>query len=182
MNTMRESSKAALGGIISALAVVVMLVTYFSPLLVYTAPPFAGLLLLVIVNEMGYRWAIGTYAAISLLSVFLIADKESAVYFTMFFGYYPILKQYMDSHIKYRGIRVILKVLEFNAAIAASVAICSFVFHIPYDDLTEKGFAMLIVFWVMLNVLLYIYDRLITALQTIYEKKLGKQIKKIFRH
>ncbi len=64
---MRESSKAALGGIIAALSVSMMLLTYLSPLLVYTAPVLAGLLLLIIVNEIGYRWAIGTYAAIGML-------------------------------------------------------------------------------------------------------------------
>ena len=63
---MKESSKAALGGIVSALAVVVMLCTYISPLLVYTAPPFAGVLLLLIVNELGYKWSLGTFFAISL--------------------------------------------------------------------------------------------------------------------
>ena len=179
---MRESSKAALGGIISALAVVVMLITYFSPLLVYTAPPFAGILLIVIVNEMGYRWAFGTYVAISLLSVFLIADKESAVYFAMFFGYYPILKLLMDSKLKVKALRVVLKILLFNCAIAASVALCIYVFHIPYDDLTEKGYILPIVFLVMLNVLLYIYDRLVTALQLLYVNKIGVRIKRIFKH
>lgn len=179
---MRESSKAALGGIISALAVVVMLVTYFSPLLVYTAPPFAGLLLIIIVNEIGYRWAIGTYAAISLLSVFLIADKESAVYFTMFFGYYPIFKLFIDSHLHQRFLCAVIKAVLFNISIAASVLLCVFVFHIPYDDLTEKGYALLIVFWVLLNFLLYVFDILISGLQVFYQKKLGKRIKKIFRH
>ena len=179
---MRESSKAALGGIISALAIVVMLITYFSPLLVYTAPPFAGLLLIVIVNEMGYKWALGTYAAVSLLSVFLIADKESAVYFTMFFGYYPILKLFLDSRVRFRLLRVALKVLIFNVSIAASVLICVFVFHIPYDDLTDKGYVMLAVFWALLNVLLYLFDRLVGGLQVFYQKKLGKRIRKIFRH
>ena len=179
---MRESSKAALGGIISALAVVVMLITYFSPLLVYTAPPFAGILLIVIVNEIGYRWAFGTYVAISLLSVFLIADKESAVYFTMFFGYYPVLKLLMDGKLKSRLLRTILKLLLFNASIAASVALCIFVFHIPYDDLTEKGFVLPIIFLVMLNMLLYVYDRLVTGLQLLYQNKIGKRIKRIFRH
>ena len=179
---MRESSKAALGGIISALAVVVMLITYFSPLLVYTAPPFAGILLIVIVNEIGYRWAFGTYVAISLLSVFLIADKESAVYFAMFFGYYPILKLLLDSKVQARLLRVIIKIIVFNLSIAASVALCVFVFHIPYDDLTEKGPALPIIFLVMLNLLLYVYDRLITALQMMYRNKIGKRIKKIFKH
>ena len=92
---MRESSKAALGGIVAALAVVVMLATYISPLLVYTAPPFAGLLLIFIIKEIGYSWAFGTYAAVSLLSVFVIADKESAVFFTFFFGFYPILRSFL---------------------------------------------------------------------------------------
>ena len=179
---MRESSKAALGGIVSALAVIAMLVTYLSPLLVYTAPPLAGILLILIVNEIGYRWAFGTYVSISLLSVFLIADKESAVFFTMFFGYYPILKLLMDSHIKSRIVRIVLKFLLFNVSVAASVAVCVFVFHIPYDDFSESGYLMIVVFWVMLNLLMFVYDFLIKALQNLYCRKLRDRIHRIFRH
>jgi len=87
---MRESSKAALCGIVAALAVVIMMITYISPVLVYTAPPFAGLILLLIVNEVSFSRAVGTYFAVSLLSLFLIADKEAATFFTCFFGFYPI--------------------------------------------------------------------------------------------
>ena len=179
---MRESSKAALGGIVSALAVVVMLATYLSPLLVYTAPPFAGILLILIVNEIGNKWAVGTYVSISLLSIFFIADKESAVFFTMFFGYYPILKLWMDGRLKNKALRWILKFLIFNASISLSVAICIFVFHIPYDDFSEGGYVMLGVFWVMLNLLLVIYDFLIMTLQNLYDRKLRRRIRKIFRH
>lgn len=179
---MRESAKAALGGIVSALAVVVMLVTYLSPLLVYTAPPFAGILLILIVNELGYKWGIGTYVSISILSVFFIADKEAAVFFTMFFGYYPILKLWMDKRLHNKLIRAILKLLIFNVSVAASVAICIFVFHIPYDDFAESGYILLAVFWLMLNFLLVVYDYLITALQNLYQRKLRKRIQKIFRH
>ena len=60
---MRESSKAALCGMVAALAVVIMMITYISPVLVYTAPPFAGLILLLIVNEVGFSRAVGTYFA-----------------------------------------------------------------------------------------------------------------------
>ena len=162
---MRESTKAALGGIVSALAVIVMLVTYLSPLLVYTAPPFAGILLILIVNELGNKWAVGTYVSISILSVFFIADKESAVFFTMFFGYYPILK-----------------LLIFNCSIAAAVAVCIFVFHIPYDEFSETGYLMLGVFWGMLNGLLAVYDFLVSSLQRLYVNRLKKTIRRIFRH
>lgn len=171
-----------MGGIISALAVVVMLVTYFSPFLVYTAPSFAGILLLVIVNELGYRWAFGTYVCISILSVFFIADKEAAVYFTMFFGYYPILKLLMEQHLHKRPIRTLLKFLIFNASIAASVAICIFVFHIPFDDFSEGGYIMTALFVLMLNCLLAVYDFLVSGLQRLYQNKLKAQIHKIFRH
>lgn len=179
---MRESSKAALGGIISALAVVVMLVTYFSPLLVYTAPPFAGILLLVIVNELGYRWAVGTYVSISILSVFFIADKESAVFFTLFFGYYPILKLFMEQRLHSKTIRTVLKFLIFNISVAASVAVCIFVFHIPYEDFSEGGYIMMGAFWLLLNCLLVVYDFFVSSLQKLYQKKLKAQIQKIFRH
>ena len=179
---MRESTKAALGGIVSALAVIVMLVTYLSPLLVYTAPPFAGILLILIVNELGNKWAVGTYVSISILSVFFIADKESAVFFTMFFGYYPILKLWMDDHLKNRPLRVILKLLIFNCSIAAAVAVCIFVFHIPYDEFSETGYLMLGVFWGMLNGLLAVYDFLVSSLQRLYVNRLKKTIRRIFRH
>ena len=179
---MHESTKAALGGIISALAVIVMLVTYLSPLLVYTAPPFAGLLLILIVNELGNKWAIGTYVSISLLSVFFIADKESAVFFTMFFGYYPILKLWLDAHLKIRPLRIILKLMIFNLSIAAAVAICIFVFHIPYDDFTDTGFFMVGIFWVMLNGLLAVYDFLVSTLQRLYDNRLKKELRRIFKH
>ena len=76
---LRESTKASLGGIIAALSIVIMLLTYVSPLLVYTAPPFAGILLLIIINELGFRWSVATFAAVSLLSVFIIVC-------TFFFG------------------------------------------------------------------------------------------------
>ena len=179
---MRESAKAALGGIVSALAVVVMLVTYLSPLLVYTAPPFAGILLILIVNELGYQWAVGTYVSISLLSVFFIADKEAAVFFTMFFGYYPILKLWMDRRFGSKALRAVCKLLLFNLSVAASVAVCVFVFHIPYDDFSESGYLMLGVFWAMLNCLLAVYDFLIGALQNLYLRRFRKRIHKIFRH
>ena len=179
---MRESSKAALGGIVSALSVVAMLVTYLSPLLVYTAPPLAGILLLLIVNEIGYKWAVGTYVSISLLSIFFIADKEAAVFFTFFFGYYPVLKLYLDRKLHIRPIRALIKFLIFNISVAAAIAVCIFVFHIPYDDFTEGGYILFGVFWLMLNFLLVVYDYLITALQNLYQRKLRKRIQKIFRH
>lgn len=177
---MKESSKASICGIVSALAVVVMLCTYISPLLVYTAPPFAGLLLLLIVNELGYKWALGTFFSISILSVFVIADKESAVFFTMFFGYFPILSIFLNNALKNKVIRYLVKLLIFNFACLLSVLTSVYVFGISYDDLFEDGVLHLILFVFAMNVLFVVYNRLINALQILYLSRFQKRFRKLF--
>lgn len=178
---MRESSKAALCGITAGLAVVVMMITYLSPLLVYTAPPVAGMLILLIVEEFDKKWAFGVYTAISLLSVFLIADKESAVFFSLFFGGYPIVKPVLDTKIKNKPLRFILKLIIDNLSLAAAVAICAYVFHIDYSDFSEGGKAMLIVFWVLFVFLLVIYDIFIEKMLLVYRVRGQKRLRKLFR-
>ncbi len=177
---MRESTKASLGGIISALAIVIMLTTYISPLLVYTAPPFAGLLLLIIVNELGYKWSIGTFLSISILSVFIIADKESAVFFAMFFGYYPILATFFNKRVSNRFLNYIIKFFVFNISCLAAVFCCSFFFGISYSDVLNEGLVYIIAFILLLNIFFIIYDMLIIRLQLLYVLKLKKTIKKLF--
>lgn len=178
---MRDSSKAALGGMIAALSIVVMLITYISPLLVYTAPPFAGLLLIVIVYEMGFGWACGTYAAISLLSVFLIADKEAALFFVMFFGYYPILKQLLTLKIKKQGIRLIVAFIIFNLSLACTVFLGEKFFSVDYSELTNGGKAFFILFWGLMNAVFFVYDFLTDRLSLLYRKKLQKKVRRLFK-
>lgn len=178
---MRESSKAALGGIIAALSVVIMLATYLSPLLVYTAPPFAGILLIVILEELDLKWAFGTYVAISLLSLFMIADKEAAVFFTFFFGYYPILRSFLSSKIKKKQILLLLGWLVFIAASAAAIALCAFVLHIDYGDIYHSGKIFVVLSVLLMNVVFFVYDFLIARIHVYYRIKLKAKIKKIFK-
>lgn len=177
---MRESSKAALGGIVSALAVVIMLSTYISPLLVYTAPPIAGLLLLVIINEIGHKWAVGTYFVISLLSVFVIADKESAVFFALFFGHFPIFSSFINSKIKNKTVGFILKFLIFNISCAFALSICIFVLGIDYEDVFGDTLFLTLVFIILFEFLFLVYNMLVMRLQELYQIKFSKKIKKLF--
>ena len=177
---MRESSKAALGGIVSALAVVIMLITYISPLLVYTAPPFAGILLIIIIEEISYGWAVSTYAAISALSVLFIADKEAAVFFVFFFGYYPILRKFLADKIKKQPVLYALKLLIFNVALLSAVYVCAYVFHIDYSEFSDSGEVMMLLFWGLMNVVFIVYDFLLAKIMLLYNVKLKKEFKKLF--
>lgn len=179
---MRESSKAALCGIVAALAVVIMMITYVSPVLVYTAPPFAGLILLLIVNEVGFSRAVGTYFAVSLLSLFLIADKEAATFFSCFFGFYPILRIFLDKRIKLKAIKWIIKVLVFNLSLLSSVCVSMYIFNIDYSDFADGGKYMTYLFFVMMNVVFVLFDFLIGRLQILYFLRLQKRFRKLFKH
>ncbi|MDY4255808.1 MAG: hypothetical protein SOX69_08840 [Oscillospiraceae bacterium] len=179
---LRESSKAALGGIVAALSVCIMLATYISPLLVYTAPPFAGLLLIFILKEIGYSWAFGTYAAVSLLSVFIIADKESAVFFTFFFGYYPILRTFLCEKIRIKPISFLTALFVFNVSLYISVWFCTEFFGVDYSEFTDGGRAMMLLFVLLMNIVFVAYDYLFLKLSVLYDKMLSGKVKKFFRH
>lgn len=178
---MRESSKAALGGIIAALSVVIMLTTYLSPFLVYTAPQFAGILLIVILEELDRKWAFGTYVAISLLSLFMIADKEAAVFFTFFFGYYPVLREFLSTKIKKNQVLLLLGWIVFNAASAAAILLCAFVLRIDYGEFYNDGKILIILSVFLMNVVFFVYDFLLVRVHTYYRIKIKAKIKKIFK-
>ena len=81
---MKHTGKIAVGGIISALALAVMYVSYF-PYLTYAVPAIAGTILIVIVIEIDFKWAMLVYAVIAVLSMFLM-EPEAKILFTFFFG------------------------------------------------------------------------------------------------
>ena len=74
----RISYRVALGGIITALCLFLMFLTGVMPLLYLALPMVAGALLLIIVEEIGSGWAVLTYAAVSLLSVFVTLPHPPA--------------------------------------------------------------------------------------------------------
>ena len=86
---MKQTAKITFCGIITALSVVFMLLSYF-PYLTYAVPAVTGLLMMIIVIEINTRWAFAAYAAASVL-VFIFAEPESKLMYICLFGYYPIL-------------------------------------------------------------------------------------------
>ncbi len=177
---MRESSKAALCGIVSALSVVIMLSTYLSPFLVYTAPVFSGLLLLPVIFEIGYKWAAGTYLSVCLISAFVVADKEAAVFYAMFFGFYPILGFFLNKNIKNLLLRYFIKLSAFNACCIISFLLCMYVLALDMSDFSEDGIIFTIFFALLMNVLFLAYDVLFMRLQQLYILRFQKKFRKLF--
>lgn len=72
------------------------------------------------VTLMMYRplWAAAVYAVTAALALLLIPDKGCAVYYTAFFGFYPILKSFFEKLHKPR-LGWILKLCVYALAFAA---------------------------------------------------------------
>ena len=135
---MKSTFKVSFCGIISALCVVLLLITSVFPFGTYALPCFAGMLLVAIVIEAGSKWAYMAFAVISLLSLFLVSDKEAVVYFITFFGFYPIIKSTLEK-IKSKILQYGLKYLIFNICVVFAFFIAKTILMIPDEEFTLFG-------------------------------------------
>lgn len=180
MNTKKISNKTTLGGIIAALSIALMFITGIIPVLTYAVPAAAGVLLTVIVIEINKKWAFGVYAAVGLLSIILVADKEAALMYIMFFGYYPILKAVVEKHCT-KTVSWIIKYVIFNVTMVAAFLMSVYVFKIPFDAMEKYGKAAALLLLLIGNIVFFIFDLMMTNLITLYLFKWQKILKRIFK-
>lgn len=182
---MRQSSKIALGGIIAALSVVLMMLTAI-PSMTFVLPAIAGVLLMIMVIEVSKGWAFMVFAAVGLISVFIVPDRMATVMYILFFGYYPILKALMESKLP-RIAEWILKFVVFNASIVAAYFLLTFVMGTPMLDLEfwmEKGIPMGVIIaaaLVFADFVFVVYDLALSKLVDMYLRYWRKHFKRIFK-
>ena len=177
---MKQSSKTALGGIVSALSVALMLLTGIIPFMTYALPLAAGSLLIIMVIEISKRWALVVYAAVSLLSILVVPDKEAAVFYIAFFGYYPIIKSGLEKHLNIVA-EWAVKLLVFNVSTAAGYIFTTYVLGIPFDEMAEFGKYSIFILLALANIFFVAYDIMLTKLITLYLKRFRKSFHKIFK-
>lgn len=186
MNKMSVSAKTALGAMITALSVVILIPSAVQ-VFVYTLPAMAGMLTMLAVVEIDKKWAIGSYVATSLIGLLFVANKEAVVYYVAFFGYYPVVKALLESKMP-RVAEYILKFLIFNVSIVLSGVVLVKVFGMPYNDLLgidgESAFFAKYALPIMLgmgNVVFILYDVALTRLLTAYVLVWQKRFRKLFK-
>lgn len=113
------SYKISLGGITSAVCLLMMFFTGIMPLFALAIPLFCGILLAVVAIEISSAWGFVTYATVAILSFFLTPDKDAVIIFLLFFGYYPVLRFFLEK-IKSKVIKWLVKFSVFNVAIIIS--------------------------------------------------------------
>lgn len=158
MNRKTPASLIALGGVMAALAVVVMSLGGLIPVATYVSPMICTILLQFVFLSCGRRIAWAWYGAVAILSALLSPDKEAAGVFVAL-GYYPIVKPVLDG----KKLRLLWKLVLFNGSITLLYFLLLRVLGLTgvSEDFEELGRWMLAVLLVMGNVCFFLLDHLL---------------------
>ncbi|NLN82557.1 MAG: hypothetical protein GX136_08450 [Clostridiales bacterium] len=175
---MKPTGKVALGGVLAALSLTFMLLTFF-PFATYALPAIAGAVLIPFVVEVNAKSAWLVYAAVAILSLFISPDIEAKTLFISLFGYYPILKSLLE-RIRSRRLEWVLKLAVFNIAVVVSYLLLLFVIGIDADSFGIVGKYAVYAMLAVGNIVFVLYDITLTSLIALYMRTLHPRVFKMF--
>ena len=152
------AANMALGGVLAALAVVIMTMGTIIPVATYVCPMLCILLLKGVVRTCGKRVGWAWFGAVAILSALMAPDKEAASVFCAI-GYYPMVKPWLDR----RKLSWLWKGLLFNAAILSLYGVLMYVLGMEQilQDFEGAGIWLTAVTLILGNVTFFMMDRLL---------------------
>ena len=152
------AAQIALGGVLGALAVVIMSMGTLIPVATYVCPMLCAMILKLVLNTCGCRIAWAWYGAVAILSLLMAPDKEAAAVF-VFLGYYPIVKPGLDR----KKLPWLWKALLFNVSVLVMYWLLMHLLGIDRiaAEFEGLGITMTAVLLILGNVTFYLLDRLL---------------------
>lgn len=153
-----EARFIAFGGMMAALAVVIMCLGGLIPVATFTVPLVCMLILAYVLKFCGKRIGWAWYGAVSILGLLLGPDKEAAAIF-LFLGYYPILKPGLDR----MRLGIVLKALIFNCMILLMYGVLIYLMGMQYiaQEYAQLGQIMTVFMLVGGNVVFFLLDKVL---------------------
>lgn len=162
----------------SALAVVMMLGAYF-PYLTYTIPAFAGLCIMVVLLELGAKWAISAYITSAVLTL-LFCEPEAMLMYVFLFGYYPILKAFIEK-INKPFLEWPVKMLFFNAVVILVYSFITQLFGVDFSNDFSLGKYTVYIVLAVGNAVFVVYDITVSKMATFYFYIIKPKLRKFFK-
>ena len=119
----KASRSMAFGGVMAALAVVIMCMGTLVPLATFVCPLLCILTAAIVYGRCGAKVAWAWYGAVAILSMLLAPDKEAAAVL-VFLGYYPMIKPWLERS----RLRWLWKGLLFHVAVFLLYSVLVYVF------------------------------------------------------
>ncbi len=176
---MNNCAKIALSGMMTAMSVVLMFLTGVIPSSTYALPLLAGALILIVVIELGNRWAWMVYMSISILSLFLAPDKAAVLVFILLFGYYPIVKVYIEKRIRPIIIQIAIKMIVFNVSMFIIYYLSIKLLSISKSSFNFFGIYLPFLFLILGNIVLLMCDYALSGFIVKYKNSLSDSFNKI---
>ena len=170
---MKKTKLVAYSSMITALSVVILFIGSISFSMGYVTPVITGYLMIFLIESVSCKSAFITYLATSLISFLILNDKETALFYIVFFGYYPIFRIYL-SKIHSKLIRTVIKLIVFNVSMAIIQLLLVYIFNIPFSNIF--GTFGVILFALSLNIIFILYDLTYDKLILIYNSKFRQKL------
>ena len=154
-----EARVIALGGMMAALAVVIMSLGGLIPVATFVCPRLCMMILAFVLKLCGARIGWAWHGAVSILSLLLGPDKEAAAVFA-FLGFYPLVKPKLDRS----RLGPLRKLLLFNSAILLMYWVLIRLFGMAQiaAEYRELGSIMTAVMLILGNVTFFLLDKVLT--------------------
>ncbi len=148
-----EIKKIALASLFCALAVVISVIGCVFDMADLAATAASSVLVALAKLELRGKYPYLIYAVVSALLFLFFPTATVTLYFIMFFGYYPIIRDFISRVPKY--LRIALKFLCFNAAI---VVIYFLMEKLLLSSDTESEAYLIPALWFVANLFFAAFD------------------------
>ncbi|MBQ8850692.1 MAG: hypothetical protein IJ011_10205 [Clostridia bacterium] len=171
MSIKDKTKRLAFSAILSALGVVLLYVGALISVLDISMAVIASICCIFAVIEYGgyYPWLI--YAVTGVLSLLVLPQKEAAVMYILFFGFYPIIKEKLEK--KKKLLSWILKEVIFNVALCVMLVLSHFLLA---ADASEPAI-LYVVFVILAEIAFPLYDLALTRMISLYIYKIRSKFK-----
>lgn len=174
----QHSGKIAFLGIMTALALVCLLITA-QPIATVGMAALAAICGIPVVVELGRGTGCLHYTAVTCLSLLLIPSLEGKLLYFCFFGHYTVVKAWLEHFSFPRWVEYLLKSVVFILSLIGYVGGWYFLTDpaIP----TWFNLWMLPVAAVALTGVFLLYDRCLSGLASAYMRRLHPLVARLFR-
>lgn len=156
------AKKTSFSAILCALGVIILFLGSVIEIIDITTAALSSFLIVVCMIELGGYMPFLVYIATSVLSFLLLPNKTVVVMYVLFFGFYPILKKYIEKTPYI--LSWVIKFATFNAVFFVYYFVATKLFSVSLEQL--KIYIVL-----LLNVIFFTFDLALSLFVTAYVKK-----------
>ncbi len=160
----RRTRRLTLSAMLTALGVLILYLGALVDVGSLAAAGLTSLLMLLAVRECRGAYPYFVFAATAILAFFLLPQKEGALLYLLFGGFYPIMKFKIER--MRRPFPFLTKLVYVNLVITLAELATIYFFYLP--PLAWGYYAAL---YLLANPTFFLYDRLLDRILVLYEAK-----------